>query len=118
MKFTEPGGRVSLSVKKDGDKAVVCISDTGCGMDAETGKNIFKMSIKGCSVNICLLANIADSYFINWFLKCQYAIGMNYFVFSFLKASVIICIHYFYTFAFLTVERLKNSNIIHIVIIN
>lgn len=47
MKFTEPGGKVSLSIKKEDHKAVVCISDTGCGMDEETGKNIFKKFYQG-----------------------------------------------------------------------
>ena len=68
MKFTEPGGRVSLSVKKDGDKAVVCISDTGCGMDAETGKNIFKKfyqgdtshSMAGNGLGLALVKRVVD----------------------------------------------------------
>lgn len=47
MKFTEAGGTVSLSVKKEDEKAVVSITDTGCGMDAETGKNIFKKFYQG-----------------------------------------------------------------------
>lgn len=41
MKFTEKGGRVSVSVKSTGDRAVVSISDTGCGIDEEGIKRIF-----------------------------------------------------------------------------
>ena len=37
VKFTEPGGRISLSLKTDGEWAVVQVSDTGCGISAEVG---------------------------------------------------------------------------------
>ena len=41
VKFTEPGGSVGVSVKSDGDWAVVAVSDTGCGISAETLEHIF-----------------------------------------------------------------------------
>ena len=47
MKFTEPHGRVSLSLKTEGDNAVVEISDTGCGISPETGKHIFEKFYQG-----------------------------------------------------------------------
>ena len=46
IKFTDRGG-VSLSVKSDGDMAVVKISDTGCGISAEVGKRIFDKFYQG-----------------------------------------------------------------------
>lgn len=42
LKFTEADGKVSLLLKGDEKLAYVQIKDTGCGMSAETGKNIFK----------------------------------------------------------------------------
>jgi signal transduction histidine kinase/ActR/RegA family two-component response regulator len=35
------GGKLTIEAKKDPDKVMVTISDTGCGMDEETLKNIF-----------------------------------------------------------------------------
>lgn len=47
MKFTEPNGRVSLSLKTEGENAVVRISDTGCGISPETGRHIFEKFYQG-----------------------------------------------------------------------
>ncbi len=47
MKFTERGGVVAISVREENGRGVVCFSDSGCGMDAETGKNIFRKFYQG-----------------------------------------------------------------------
>ena len=47
IKFTEPGGTVSLSVKSEGDRAVVSVSDTGCGISPEVGAHIFEKFYQG-----------------------------------------------------------------------
>ncbi|MCR5715792.1 MAG: HAMP domain-containing histidine kinase [Lachnospiraceae bacterium] len=47
LKFTEPGGTVSVSVRGGHDMAVVTIKDTGCGMDAETGRHMFDKFYQG-----------------------------------------------------------------------
>lgn len=47
IKFTEKGGTVGLFLTKEGENAVIRISDTGCGMSAETGKNIFHKFYQG-----------------------------------------------------------------------
>lgn len=47
FKFTRDGGRVSLSVKADGEYATVKISDTGCGMTPEVGAHIFEKFYQG-----------------------------------------------------------------------
>lgn len=47
LKFTEPKGIVSLSLKTDGGFAVVKVSDTGCGISPETGKHIFEKFYQG-----------------------------------------------------------------------
>lgn len=47
VKFTEPGGVVSLRLKTDGDFAVVEVSDTGCGISPEAGKHIFEKFYQG-----------------------------------------------------------------------
>ncbi len=47
LKFTEPGGKVSLVLKTDGASAVVQVTDTGCGIGAETGAHIFEKFYQG-----------------------------------------------------------------------
>ena len=47
FKFTPKGGRVSLSLKSEGEYAVVQVRDTGCGMSAETGAHIFEKFYQG-----------------------------------------------------------------------
>lgn len=47
VKFTPEGGKITLSVKKSCKNAVVTVTDTGCGMDDETAKNIFKKFYQG-----------------------------------------------------------------------
>jgi signal transduction histidine kinase len=49
VKFTAPGGSISLSLKKLAGFAVVRVSDTGCGMDGETQKHIFDKFYQGDS---------------------------------------------------------------------
>lgn len=47
FKFTEPGGIVSVSLSANEKTASVRVADTGCGIDAETGKHIFEKFYQG-----------------------------------------------------------------------
>lgn len=47
LKFTEPGGRVAVSLKGGLGGAVVEVSDTGCGMPPEVGQHIFEKFYQG-----------------------------------------------------------------------
>ena len=47
VKFTEPGGKVSVTLAADGADAVVSVSDTGCGISPEAGKHIFEKFYQG-----------------------------------------------------------------------
>lgn len=47
IKFTNNGGSVFVGLKKENDYAIVTVSDTGCGMSAETGKHIFEKFLSG-----------------------------------------------------------------------
>jgi signal transduction histidine kinase len=47
FKFTDDGGKVSLSLTANEEYATVKISDTGCGMTAEVGAHIFEKFYQG-----------------------------------------------------------------------
>ena len=47
FKFTDEGGRVTLSLTAEDEYATVRISDTGCGMSREVGEHIFEKFYQG-----------------------------------------------------------------------
>lgn len=47
IKFTDRGGQIKISLKGMDGKAVVTVSDSGCGMTPETGKRIFEKFYQG-----------------------------------------------------------------------
>jgi signal transduction histidine kinase len=47
VKFTNPGGLITMSLKGAGDFVIITITDTGCGMDAENQKHIFDKFYQG-----------------------------------------------------------------------
>jgi signal transduction histidine kinase/ActR/RegA family two-component response regulator len=46
-KFTRPGGRVGLEVRRDGDEAVLRVTDTGVGIEPEALPGIFDLFMRG-----------------------------------------------------------------------
>jgi signal transduction histidine kinase len=47
VKFTEKGGKISVSVKIKDGKAVVSVKDSGCGISKQTGERIFDKFYQG-----------------------------------------------------------------------
>ena len=47
FKFTEEGGKVTLTLMQDAEYATVKIADTGCGMTREVGEHIFEKFYQG-----------------------------------------------------------------------
>ena len=49
VKYTYLGGEITVLLKKDGNKTIVKVSDTGCGMSKETQKHCFEKFYQGDS---------------------------------------------------------------------
>lgn len=49
IKFTEPGGRISVHMKKVEKSILVSVTDSGCGISAEVGAHIFEKFYQGDS---------------------------------------------------------------------
>ena len=47
VKFTEPGGRISVTLVREGSHAVVAVADTGCGMTPEQLEHAFDRFYQG-----------------------------------------------------------------------
>ena len=47
VKFTEPGGSITLTETSDTENVYVSVRDTGCGMSEETKKHIFEKFYQG-----------------------------------------------------------------------
>jgi signal transduction histidine kinase len=68
IKFTEDGGKISVSLKNENGYAVIKVSDTGCGMPPEVGKRIFEKfyqgdnshSMQGNGLGLALVKRVID----------------------------------------------------------
>ena len=68
VKFTEDGGTLGVSLHAENGWAIVAVSDTGCGIDSETGRHIFDKfyqgdtshAAKGNGLGLALVKRIID----------------------------------------------------------
>jgi signal transduction histidine kinase len=68
IKFTDAGGRITLTLKSVEGKAVVSVADTGCGISPEVGKHMFEKfyqgdtshAAKGNGLGLALVKRVID----------------------------------------------------------
>jgi signal transduction histidine kinase len=68
IKFTDAGGRITLTLKSVEGKAVVSVADTGCGISPEVGKHMFEKfyqgdtshAVKGNGLGLALVKRVID----------------------------------------------------------
>jgi len=68
VKFTNNGGKICVSLRRENGFAVVSVTDTGCGISPETGKHIFEKfyqgdtshSAQGNGLGLALVKRIID----------------------------------------------------------
>lgn len=72
IKYTPPGGRVTLSVQRDGEWASLQVSDTGIGLSHEEQERIFQrfyravearsQDERGAGLGLCIAQSIAEAH--------------------------------------------------------
>ena len=68
IKFTEPGGKLSLSLHTEQGRAVVRVTDTGCGISPEVGRRMFDKfyqgdtshAVQGNGLGLALVKRVID----------------------------------------------------------
>ena len=68
VKFTEPGGRISLVLKAEEERISVQVADTGCGISPEAGRHIFEKfyqgdtshAARGTGLGLALVKRVVD----------------------------------------------------------
>ena len=68
IKFTEPGGKLGLSLRTEQGRAVVRVSDTGCGISPEVGRRMFDKfyqgdtshAVQGNGLGLALVKRVID----------------------------------------------------------
>lgn len=86
IKFTENGGKVSLSMFSEGEHAIVKVSDTGCGIPQEIGKHIFEKfyqgdtshSSQGNGLGLALVKRVIDIIGGDIFVNSQVGKGSTF----------------------------------------
>lgn len=86
LKFTPEKGTVGLKLYKAGETVCVQVSDTGCGMSPETGKNIFKKfyqgdtshATKGNGLGLALVKRVIDICGAEISVSSQLGVGSTF----------------------------------------
>ena len=72
VKFTEPGGHVGIDLRRDGDRAVRAVEDTGIGIPVDDSDRLFQRffrarnatdaAIPGTGLGLAICKGIVDAH--------------------------------------------------------
>ncbi len=88
LKFTPPGGKITIKSYKAGEQAQIDISDTGCGIPEEAQSKIFEefyrvdnpinQEVKGTGLGLTLVKNIIEAHKGKIWVKSKVGTGSTF----------------------------------------
>jgi signal transduction histidine kinase len=87
MKFTARGGHIEISARREGNRVIVCVRDTGRGIPAELQKSVFEPyfqamptdAVQGIGLGLAIVKNLVETHGGQVWLNSTSGLGSAFF---------------------------------------